>query len=187
MLGASPVAQSVKNPPTMKETACKAGDPVSIPGLRRSPGEGNGNPLQYSCLGNPMNRGAQWVTVHGVAKSQTWLNNWVHSTKCLPSLYQSTFQTHFIPPFSFCPWICHVCVCVQLCPTLYNPMDSRLLGFSVHGNFQARILECVAIFYSRGSSWSRDWTHSSCISCIGRWILYHCASREALKPVHLPN
>ena len=60
----------------MKETACNAGDPVSIPGLGRSPGEGNGNPLQYSCLGNPMNRGAQWVTVHGVAKSQTRLSNW---------------------------------------------------------------------------------------------------------------
>ena len=69
MFGASPVAQSVNNPPTMKETACNAGDPVSIPGLGRSPGEGNGNPLQYSCLGNPMNRGARWVTVHGVAES----------------------------------------------------------------------------------------------------------------------
>ena len=40
----------------------------SIPGFRRSPGEGNGNPLQYSCLGNPMNRGAWWATVYGVAK-----------------------------------------------------------------------------------------------------------------------
>ena len=58
MFGASPVAQSVKNPPTMKETACKAGDPVSIPGLRRSPGEGNGSPLQYSHLDISMDRGA---------------------------------------------------------------------------------------------------------------------------------
>ena len=46
------------------------GDTVSIPGLGRSPGEGNGNPLQYSCLDNPMNRGAWQATVHGVAKSQ---------------------------------------------------------------------------------------------------------------------
>ena len=41
-----------------KESACNVGDPSSIPGLGRSPGEGNGNPLQYSCLGNPMDRGA---------------------------------------------------------------------------------------------------------------------------------
>ena len=45
-----------------------AGDLGSIPGSGRSPGEGNGNPLQYSCLGNPMDRGAWWATVHGVAK-----------------------------------------------------------------------------------------------------------------------
>ena len=47
------------------------GDPGLIPGSGRSPGEGNGNPLQYSCLGNPMDRGAWWATVHGVTKSQT--------------------------------------------------------------------------------------------------------------------
>ena len=54
-----------------KEYACNAGDPDSIPGSGRSPGEGHGNPLQYSCLGNPMDRGAWQVTVHGVTKS--WL------------------------------------------------------------------------------------------------------------------
>ena len=48
-------------------------DAVSIPGSERSPGGENGNPLQYSCLGNPMDRGAWWATVHGVAKSQTQL------------------------------------------------------------------------------------------------------------------
>ena len=58
-----------------KETACNAGDLGSIPGLGRSPGEGNGNPLQYSCLENPMDRGAWWATVHGVAKSQTRLSD----------------------------------------------------------------------------------------------------------------
>ena len=45
-------------------------DVGSVPGWRRSPGEGHGNPLQYSCLGNPMDRGAWWATVHGVAKSR---------------------------------------------------------------------------------------------------------------------
>ena len=52
-------------------SAHNAGDPGSIPGLERSPGEGNGNPLQYSCLEKSMDGGAWWATVHGVAKSQT--------------------------------------------------------------------------------------------------------------------
>ena len=58
-----------------KASAYNAGDPGSIPGLGRSPGEGNGNPLQYSCLENPMDRGAWWATVHGVTKSRTWLSD----------------------------------------------------------------------------------------------------------------
>jgi len=58
----------VKNPPA---NAGDVGDTASIPGSGRSPGERNGNPLQYSCLENPKNRGAWWATVHGVAKNQT--------------------------------------------------------------------------------------------------------------------
>ena len=58
----------VKNPPANSGDAI---DSDSIPGSGRSPGGGNGNPLQYSCLGNPMDRGAWWATVHGAAKSQT--------------------------------------------------------------------------------------------------------------------
>ena len=54
-----------------KESAYNARDLGSIPGSERSPGEGNANPLQYFCLGNPMNRGAWQATGHGVAKSQT--------------------------------------------------------------------------------------------------------------------
>ena len=50
-------------------------DTGSIPGLGRSPGGGHGNPLQYSCLGNPMDRGAWQSTVHGIAKSQAWLSH----------------------------------------------------------------------------------------------------------------
>ena len=52
-----------------KESAYNAGDMGSVPEWGRSPGGGNGNPLQYSCLGNPMDRGAWWATVHGIAKS----------------------------------------------------------------------------------------------------------------------
>ena len=58
-----------------KKSACNAEDPGSVPGLGRSPVEGNGNPLQYSCLENSMDRRAWRATVHGVAKSQTQLSD----------------------------------------------------------------------------------------------------------------
>ena len=58
-----------------QESACRAGDPGSIPGSGRCLEEGNGNPLQCSCLENPMDRGAWWATVHGVTKSLTQLSD----------------------------------------------------------------------------------------------------------------
>ena len=65
-----------------KESACHAGDLGLIPGSGRYPGEGNGNPnpLPYSCLENPLDRGTWWVTVHGVTKSWTWLKRLSIST-----------------------------------------------------------------------------------------------------------
>ena len=69
---ASQVVLVVKNPPA---NAGDIRDASSIPGLRRSPRGGNGNPLQYSCLKNPMDRGAWWVTVPGIAKSPTRLSD----------------------------------------------------------------------------------------------------------------
>ena len=63
----------------VKASTCNAGDLGSMPGSGRSPGEGNGNPLQYSCLENPMDGGAWWATVHGVTKSQTQLSGFTHS------------------------------------------------------------------------------------------------------------
>ena len=74
-----PGGAPVKNPPA------NAGDPGSIPGSGRSSGDGNGNPLQYSCLENPMDKGAWGATVHGVAKSQTGLI--MHATPHISSLY----------------------------------------------------------------------------------------------------
>ena len=72
-----------------------------------------------------------------------------------------------------------VSMCAQSCPTLCDPLDCSLPDLSVCGIIQARILEWVAISSSRGSSWPRDWTHDSCISCIDRQILYHWATWEA--------
>ena len=68
-----PGGSVVKNPPA------NVGDAGLIPGLVRSPGGGNGNPLQYSCLENPMDRGAWWAIVHGVTKSWTQLNTHTHT------------------------------------------------------------------------------------------------------------
>ena len=90
-----------RSPPGSTESAWSAGDPSLIPGLGRSPGGGNGNPLQYSCLENSMDSGAWKVTVHGVAKSQIRLSD-----------------QHF-----------------------------NFSGSTVHGIFQARILEWVAISF----------------------------------------
>ena len=68
-----PGGSKVKNPPA------NTGDLGLIPGPGRSPEEGNGNPLQYSCLGNPLDRGTWWATVHIFSKSQTWLSDWTHT------------------------------------------------------------------------------------------------------------
>ena len=77
----------------------------------------------------------------------------------------------------------YVCVCVCVCARapacsvaqlylpLWDPMDCSPPGSSIHEILQARILDWVAIFYSRGSSWPSDWTWVYCVSCIGRWIL----------------
>ena len=63
-----------------KESACNVGNLGSVPGLGRSPGGGNGNPLQYSCLENLMDRGALQATVHGVTSSWTWLSDWAQQS-----------------------------------------------------------------------------------------------------------
>ena len=112
----------------VKVSACSAGDLGSIPGLRRYPGEENGNPLQYSCLENPTDRGAWWATVHGVAKSQTQLSYFTHSlthslrfviaylsrSKCLNFMDESPSAVILEPkkiksvtPSTFPPSMCH--------------------------------------------------------------------------------
>ena len=71
---------------TVKHLPRNAGDSGSIPGSGRSPGEGNGNPFQYSCLENSMDRGAWWATVHGVTKSWTRLSNFKLGRKFMTNL-----------------------------------------------------------------------------------------------------
>ena len=73
------------------------------------------------------------------------------------------------------------CLVTQSCSTLCDPVDCSLPGFSVHGISQTRILEWVAISFSRESSWPRSQTHISCASCIGRQILYQLSHQEKAK------
>ena len=93
-------------------------------------GEGNGTPLQYSCLENPMDGGAWWAAVHGVVKSQTRLRD-----------FTFTFHFHALEEESESE-------VAQSCPTLRDPMDCILPGSSIHGIFQARVLEWGAIAFS---------------------------------------
>ena len=69
-----------------KASACTAGEPGSIPGSGRSPGEGNGTPLQRSCLEEPMDRGARWATVRGVTQSWTRLSNFAFLVSLNPQV-----------------------------------------------------------------------------------------------------
>ena len=73
----------------------------------------------------------------------------------------------------------------QSCPTLCDPMDCNPPGSSVHGIIQATILEWVAISYFRGPFQPRDGNCFSCISCIDRQILYHCATWEAQPYIYM--
>ena len=128
----------------------RAEDAGSSPGSGRSPGEGNGNPLQYSCLENPMDRGACWVTVHGVTKSGRRL------------------ITH---PSYLC---CCCCSVAQSCLTLCDSMDCNPTGSSDHGIFQARILQWVAIPFSRESSQLRERTPSPALQQIFHHLSHIC-------------
>ena len=99
-----------------KASTLKAGDLGSIPGSGRSPGEGNDTPLQYSCLENPMDGGAWWTTVHGVAKNRTRLTSLTYI------VYICQFQSPkscqhplfpFVPPWY--PHVCSLCLCLYFC------------------------------------------------------------------------
>ena len=119
-----------------KESACNASDLDLIPGLGRSPGEGNGNPLQYSCLENSMDRGVWWTIVHGVAKRQTQLSYWhtstlfywlISFTRTLAqwdrnSLYCSLMYSQFSAYLNYTCWILEWNICI------YN-IDLRIYIF----------------------------------------------------------
>ena len=86
----------------VKNLLANAGGTGSILGSRRSPGEGNDNPLQYSCLGNPMERGASWATVHGVMESFVYCHIFIDSDHlkkdiCKESIWAQIYRTIYFP------------------------------------------------------------------------------------------
>ena len=116
--------------------------------------------------------------------------DWVVRTKTRAAIVIKDLHNYF-PVFIFLTQPCHCFVVAKSCPTLCDLMNCSLPGSSIHGISQARILEWVAISSCRVSSWPRDWTWVSSVSCIGRQILYHCATWEALplsyKPQEIKN
>ena len=110
-----------------------------------------------------------------------------HSIFFIHCTNQNHFSVCFSCVFTFLEIIKHVWLCsvAQLCLTLCDPMDCSPPGSSVHGIFQARILEWVAVSFSGVSSQPKDQTHISCIYCIGRRIIYHCITWEALTKHHM--
>ena len=130
-------------------------------------------------------KGAWRAAVHGIAKSQTRLSNWTELINLIVNISQFTWAWNSFSLLFlefriawFLSAYFSVCVLVaQLCLTLCNPLDSSRPGSSVCGILQARILEWVAIPFSRGSSRPTDWTWVSCI--VGRFFTIW-ATREAL-------
>ena len=113
-----------------------------------------------------MDREAWHAAVHGVAKRRTWLSDWTEPNVC--SAFYFAMLYVMVSLFS----------CVQLFATLP--------GSSIHGIFPARILEWVAMPFSRGSSWPRDRTHVSYVSCMGRLVLYCWATLTLLSTKEFP-
>ena len=107
-----------------KASACNVGDLGSIPRLGRSPGEGNGNPIQYSGLENPMDGGAWWAIVHGVTKSRTCLSNFNHGLSLTTELriWQSfyTLSNWYLPCAVPGMQMSRSCPCFE---TLYLPIS----------------------------------------------------------------
>ena len=133
------MSSSQRLPGTYIYWSSSAGDPGLIPGSERSPGEGNGNSLQYSCLENSMDRGTLQATVHGVAKSRTWQSMYV----CMYVWANSTFMTHAIiysvismEMRMWSPWFLLKpdtdLVTFQARVSMDNSYDSSLNGMEIH-------------------------------------------------------
>ena len=98
LLEALPSSGGFPSGAVIKNLSANAGELGLIPGLGRSPGEENGNPFQYVCLENPMDRGTWWATVHGVIKSWTQLSYWAHTHTYTHTHTHTKLQSFLYPP-----------------------------------------------------------------------------------------
>ena len=148
MHGVSQVVLVVKNLPA---NAGDIRDLSSIPGLGGSPGEGHGNPLQYSCQDNPMDREAWWATVHRVTRIRyDYATNTSQETTC-SLIFLSTPDKQTPHPTLIHSTNSHATAAakpLQLCLTLCDPRDGSLPDSPVPGILQARTLQWVAISFS---------------------------------------
>ena len=172
-------------PEVKASAACNAGDLGSIPGLGRSPGEGNGNPLQYSCLEDPMDGGALWATVHGVAKSRTRLSNFTHS------LIDENVSRDFFSNLHKCaiqpqqPWTPLPCrLQVSLCELSLVPAFSsthclfcRWILWSLNSGMRAPsgfVVESHSTLKALRRPVWRCWSHNiGCTTCIWPWDTFY--------------
>ena len=154
------------------------GDPGSIPGLGRSPGEGNGNPLQYSCLENPMDGAAWWAIVNGVAKSQTQLSDFTslmyHKTLC-----KVLYSTMSFEIWSYYNSQQDICLVSNRMPVIYLSVwthhfwgwyvFSLIYGITLEASPVLFFLNCFCIFQLAQIKYFSPDT----ISC--QWLLFdHC-------------
>ena len=109
---------------------------------------------------------------------------WCFVYVCAFSFHKSVLLCFLPLPSILYSYVCCCCSVTKMCPSPCNLMDCSLSGSSIDGISQARILEQVAISFSRGSSWTRNWTR---VSCNGRRILYHWDTGEAHSKYSLVN
>ena len=134
---------------------------------------GNGNPFQYSCLGNPMDRGAWWAMLQRVKKSWTWLRDWTTCVKWSEScsVVSDSLQLHGL----YSPWnspsrntrVGSLCLLQGIFPTKGSKpglLHCRQILYQLSHNRSSRILEWVGYPFSSGSSWPRNQTGVLCIS-----------------------
>ena len=178
----------VKNPPA------SAGDVGLIPGWGRSPGGGHGNPLQYSCLENPTDRGAWCATVHGVAKSQTWLSDWTTITNLREvtdchnfSICKAGMQNGACPVEPHCRW--HEIIHgkhSESCLTCSQLIQFPFRWLSVKLKWLCDLGQVAYIFHAAVSSSVNEGTIIPCVmrvvlkiiienyknlgKCLGRWL-----------------
>ena len=157
----------------MFANAGDARDMGSIPGLGRSPGVENGKPLQYSCLENSMDRGAWRATVHGVAKSWTWLKNWKYIS------VKGAKMGHWSPPTLplSCPWKWKWSRSV-VSDSLRSHEDQAppSMGFSRQEYWSGLTFQCPFI------QLCRLFTEHSCLDNTGKWRLKCKSPRYVLQP-----